>query len=45
MCCVPSAVQEEVTLVLSLILAALGRIRPLFTTLFLCIATASNKLV
>lgn len=40
----PSAVQEERTLVLYLILAAPGRIRPYFTALLLFIAVAFNKL-
>ena len=38
----PSAMKEERTLVLYL--AALGRIRPHFTTLLLCIAVVFNKL-
>lgn len=41
---VPSAMKEEETLVLYLILAALGRIRSYFTTLFLRIAVAFNIL-
>lgn len=41
---VPSAIKEEETLLLYLILAALCKMRPLFTTLLLCIAVASNKL-
>jgi len=41
---VPSAVKEEETLALYLMLAALGRIRSHSTTLLLCIAVAFNKL-